>query len=204
MNQVQKKLSSYSPEKLVKVEKIIKYQTSKIFGEIIHKELKFNYTREQLKNKTILELDELLDKIRLHLNNRQTEKIFDSMVVMGSLAIEKSIDPFYECSGFSDNLCQSKDFWTAMETYKIENGTYLPDIPPYIQLMYIMSSTLMLTHQLNKVEKNSKKKVVMNPPVMNPPSEEDISKLENDLNIDLSEKNKNTTSPSKISLGQKF
>ena len=130
--------------------RIIKYQDSKVFGKHLQDDLKTYYTRESLLQKSKNEIHSILTRIRLSLNNQHIDKMMDSMAVSLAVGLEKTVDPFYDCAGFSDNLLENQQFWSVFERYKIESGAKIPDIPPWLQMAYIVSSTLVLTHQLNK------------------------------------------------------
>lgn len=143
--------------------RILKYQDSKIFGKHLQEDLKAYYTRDVLLEKTKNQIHSILTRIRLSLNNRHIDKMMDSMAVTLAIGVEKTVDPFYSCDGFSDNLLENPEFWSVFERYKIESGCKLPDIPPWLQMSYIVSSTLVLTHQLNK---NKKPQPTMDPPDM--------------------------------------
>ena len=145
--------------------RIIKYQDSKVFGKHLQDDLKTYYTRESLLQKSKKEIHSILTRIRLSLNNRHIDKMMDSMAVTLAVGLEKSVNPFYDCEGFSDNLLENPEFWSVFERYKIESGCKIPDIPPWLQMTYVVSSTLVLTHQLNKTKKPT---TTIEPPSVTP------------------------------------
>ena len=127
--------------------RIINYQNSPRFGANIRKELKFNYTREQLVKKSLEQLDNLLYRIRNYLNTRGMAGIYEQMVRTSAIGYENIVSQFYDIEGFSDMLLNNPAFWDAFERWKIERT--LPNIPPSLQLMYIISSTTLLAHMKN-------------------------------------------------------
>ena len=127
--------------------KIQKYQSSRRFGQIITKELKISQSREQLVKLSVDRLENILHRIRLHLNNRNLDSIFENMAVTCAKGYEASITPFYNIEGFSELLLNNPGFWDAFERWKIERE--MPNIPPGIQLAYIIASTTITAHTLN-------------------------------------------------------
>ena len=131
--------------------RILNYQNSSRFGPGIRKELKFNYTRDQLVKKSIDQIDNILYRIRNFLNNRGMTGIYEQMVKTTAVGYENIVSQFYDIHGFSDMLLNNPAFWDAFERWKIERT--LPDIPPSLQLMYIVSTTTLLAHMKNnKIE----------------------------------------------------
>ena len=143
-----------------RVMRILNYQNSARFGGGIRKELKFNYTRDQLMKKSIDQIDNVLYRIRNYLNNRGMDGIYEQMVRTSAMGYEKVVSEFYEIEGFSEMLMQNPAFWDAFERWKIERT--LPDIPPSLQLMYIVGSTTLLAHMKNNaiIEKPIPKKPI--------------------------------------------
>lgn len=139
-------------EKLIM--KIIKYQDNKRFGEYVRKKLSINYTRSQLIKLNSKRLEQLLNRIRINLNNRNVDVVFNNMAKTMSIGLEKSVTPFWNVDGFSDNLLMNPSFWEVFEKWKIEQE--LPDIPPYLQLSYIITSTMLITHQMNMVNEDKR------------------------------------------------
>ena len=129
--------------------KINKYQTSKRFGTFITKELKINQSRDQLIKLSIDRLQNILHRIRINLNNRNMDKIFENMAITCAQGYENTITTIgYDISGFSDLLTSNPGFWDAFERWKIEK-TDMPEIPPSFQLLYIITATTITAHSLN-------------------------------------------------------
>lgn len=142
-----KSTSNKLNDKEDQIMRILNYQNSPRFGSSIKKELKFNYTREQLVKKSLEQLDNLLYRIRNYLNTRGMAGIYEQMVRTTAIGYENIVSNFYDIEGFSDMLLNNPAFWDAFERWKIERT--LPDIPPSLQLMYIISSTTILAHIKN-------------------------------------------------------
>lgn len=127
-----------------KIMQVLNYQNSPRFGPDIRKQLKYSFTREQLVKRSIDQIDNLLFRIRSFLNNRGMNGIYEQMIRTGAVGYEKIVSEFYDIEGFSDLLFANPSFWDAFERWKIERK--LPDIPPGMQLMYIVTSTTLLAH----------------------------------------------------------
>ena len=169
-----KKYSSKENKLNIKEEKLLQvlsYQNSSRFGNDVRKNLKFNYTREQLVKKSIDQIDNILYRIRNYLNNRGMNGIYEQMIRTSAMGYEKVVSEFYDIEGFSDMLFANPSFWDAFERWKIERK--MPDIPPGMQLMYIVSTTTLLAHM--------KTKQLSEPPKSKPKTKDIQSKkVEND------------------------
>ena len=131
--------------------KISKYQNSERFGGFIKKDLKITQSREQLIKLSIEKLNAILHRIRLNLNNRNLDKIFETLAVTGAKGYEKLVSEIgFNINGFSDLLVANPGFWDAFERWKIERE--LPDIPPGIQLAYIISATTLAAYNINTMK----------------------------------------------------
>lgn len=150
---------------------VLNYQNSSRFGNDVRKTLKFNFTREQLVKKSVDQIDNILFRIRTYLNNRGMNGIYEQMVRTSAMGYETIVSEFYDIEGFSDMLFANPSFWDAFERWKIERK--LPDIPPGMQLMYIVSSTTLLAHMKNKQ--------LPAPPKRPAPKSEDKSKEKDDI-----------------------
>ena len=128
--------------------KILKYQSSRRFGAYITKELKISQSREQLVKLSIERLNNILHRIRLNLNNRNMDSIFENMALTCAKGYETTVTQFgYDIEGFTDLLTSNPGFWDAFERWKIEKE--MPDIPPGIQIGYIVATTTLAAHNLN-------------------------------------------------------
>lgn len=132
-----------------KIMQVLNYQNSSRFGNDVRKTLKFNYTRDQLVKKSIDQIDNILFRIRNYLNNRGMNGIYEQMVRTSAVGYENLVTNFgYDITGFGEMLFANPAFWDSFERWKIEKT--LPDVPPSLQLMYIVSSTTLLAHMKNK------------------------------------------------------
>ena len=170
--------------KLEKIHTIQKYQTSPRFGNYVKKTLKINHTESKLEKMTDKKLDDILNKIRLYLDNRNMDVIYNNMAKSLSKAAEMTITPFYDIDGFSNNLLSNEDFWNSYERFKIEQK--MPTIPPSVQLLYVVSATMLMTHQQNKSLHKPPTKIEqvkeMEPPEVEPDIEMDIEPIVKELN----------------------
>ena len=129
--------------------KILKYQNSTRFGEYITKDLKIKYTREQLVKMSVDRVESVLHRIRINLNNRNVDTMFDGMIKTCAFGYENAVSQFYNISGFTDLLWANPGFHDAVERYKCEAN--MPDIPPGVQLAYIVATTTLAAHSINKM-----------------------------------------------------
>ena len=128
--------------------RILKYQSSRRFGPYITKTLKITQSREQLSRYSIDRLQNTLHRIRLNLNNRNMDAIFENMAMTCAKGYETTVTHLgFDIEGFTGLLSQNPGFWDAFERWKIERE--MPDIPPGIQLGYIIASTTLAAHSLN-------------------------------------------------------
>lgn len=151
--------------------KIRKYLTSKRFGQYLSKELGISYTHKQLQKLKIGTLRNIISRIRIAVNNMNTDKILDSVVYSTSLAVEKVASPFYDVDGLTENLQTSDPFLNALESWKIEQE--LPTLPPATQLLLVGGQIAVFTHEMNK-------RKVKNPQpqkTMEPPDEKELQKI---------------------------
>ena len=130
------------------ISRVQKYQSSRRFGNIINKELKINYSREQLVRMSNDKIENILKRIRLHLNNRNMDTMFEHLATTCAIGYEKTISPIYDITGFTDLLMANPSFHDALERWRIERQ--MPDIPPGMQIAYIVASTTLAAHSLNK------------------------------------------------------
>ena len=131
-------------EKEKKILKILKYLNSKRFGAKLKSELGIKYTRQQLLKCSNDNLDAILFRIRNYLNTRNMDMVFEQMAKYTAKGYEDLVSNFYDIEGFSDLLMQNPAFWDAFERWKIEHE--MPDIPPSMQMVYIIASTTYIAH----------------------------------------------------------
>ena len=137
-------------EKENMINKIIKYETNKRFGPIINKELGFKHSRAQLSKLKNDNLETILHRIRTYLNTRNMDQVFQHMAKVSAKGYEELVTGMgYNIEGFQEILFQNPSFHDAFERWKIENGTNIPNIPPSLQLMYIIASTTYIAHISN-------------------------------------------------------
>lgn len=148
VNQSDENETGKKKENLIMI--ILKYQQSKRFGPILKKDLKLNYTRDTLSRKKINQIEVILHRIRSFLNSRNLDAVFEHMASTCAIGYEKTVTPFYNIDGFSQILLQNPDFWDCLERWKIERE--LPNIPPHLQMLYIVASTTITAHEINKLK----------------------------------------------------
>lgn len=137
------------PERQNLIHIIQKYQSSERFGTFIRSELKITYTAEALSKKTIPQLQSILDKIRLHLDNQNLNKIYDSVLFSSTAFIETMSKPIgVNVDGFSTLLLENEEFLNCWERIKCE--TVMPTVPSHIQMIFILGQTYFLAYAINK------------------------------------------------------
>ena len=128
---------------------IRRYLSSKKFGDYLTKELGIKYTQAQLRKLKNTSLKNTLHRIRIAVDMRNVDAMYDKMFFHTSLVVEKTLTPFYDVEGLTQNLQNNEEFQCALEKMKIE--AEIPNIPPPVQMMMIASQTAIMTHHMNKL-----------------------------------------------------
>ena len=111
-----------------------------------------NYTRPVLESRSHKQLDNMLEKIRVNLNNKSMEKFYESVATSTAIISEQIITPFYDIEGFSDTLLKNDQFWDVYEKWRIEHTA--PALSTEMQMLYIVTQTAFIQHELNKNTKH--------------------------------------------------
>ena len=151
--------------------KIQKYQDSRRFGHIVREQLKFNQPFDVLNEMPIENLENMLSRIRIHLDNKNLDRFYDSVVKSGAVAYEQIVSPFYDIEGFADILTENEEFWWVWERFKIENN--FPAVNPTSQMLFMIVQATLMAHHMPREEEHTE----MKPP---PPIETIIANIEND------------------------
>ena len=147
MKTIENELQEPDKQKLIHI--IQKYQASERFGPIVRTQLKISYTSEALNKKSIPQLQTILDKIRLHLDNQNLNKIYDGALFSSTALIETMSKPIgVNVDGFSTMLMENDEFLSCWERFKCES--VMPTIPSHIQMMFILGQTYFLAYAINK------------------------------------------------------
>jgi hypothetical protein len=150
-------------DKFDKIRILVKYQNNNRFGELLKKELGIKYTEPQLNKKSVEDLELILHRIRTHLNTRNMDQVFDHMVRYTASGYEELVSGLgYDIDGFSELLLHNPAFWDAFERWKIEQK--IPNIPPSMQLMYIVASTTYIAHLKSQHKNDYNNKNIDIPP----------------------------------------
>ena len=132
---------------------IQKYQSSDRFGNFVKNELKINYSSDNLQRKSTKELENILSKIRVHLDNKNMSKIYDGILFSSTMLVEKLSKPIVNVDGYSKMLLESEEFLNCFDRVKCE--TIMPTIPSHLQLFFILAQTYFMAYATNKIEKSS-------------------------------------------------
>ena len=181
-----KKPSIKSEDIQNKIFTIQKYQNSPRFSEYLKKNCGIKYSITQLEKMKEPQLSNVLDKIRINLDNRNMDHIYNTMAKTMANGLEMTVSPFYNIDGFSDTLLNNEEFLDVYEKFKIEYK--LPTMPVGLQLGYIITSTMLIQHKINEttVGPTEYKQVKeMKPPdVIIPDKEKKKKKIkQTDLNV---------------------
>ena len=131
------------------ITKILKYQSNRRFAPIINKEMGLKYTRNQLTKLKPDNLEAILHRIRTHLNNRNMEQVIEHMIKVSAKGYEDVITGFgYDITGFQSLLFENPAFHDSVQRYLIERE--VPDVPPSLQILYIVASTTYMAHLNNQ------------------------------------------------------
>jgi hypothetical protein len=140
------------------IARILKYQDSQYFGEVVRNQLNINYTYEVLAKKNSQQLESILNRIRVAIDRNAIDGFYDNLLGGGTMASEKIITNMgYDLTGFSDNLLKNEQFFVCFERLKIESD--LPNIPLSLQMFQIILSVAVLTHWQNKQSVRHKQKI---------------------------------------------
>lgn len=164
--------------------KIQKYQDTPRFQSIVRKELKITYTLIQLQKLNVSTLENIIERIRKHLDMRNMDKFWENMVQTVSLGAEKIISPYYDITGFHHNITANEDFWFCLERYKIEKK-YNFNLPPELQIAYILFGTAIMTHSMNAYKKLQTRNI------QKKEKEKDVTKKEKKKEKDITKKEEN-------------
>ena len=153
--------------------KIQKYQDSELFGETVKKHLGFNQGYDELNDRSINDLENMLSRIRIHLDNKNLDKFYERTAESAAMLYEGVVSTVYDIDGFSDLLLDSDDFWNIYERFKIENN--FPAVNPAVQLTFIIGQCTFMAHHLAGKDDGS---LTMEGP---PPLETIIEEIEEDF-----------------------
>ena len=143
--------------------KIQKYQNSSRFGDFVRHTIRINQTEAQLNKLHNDDLQDILSKIRIQLDNRNLDSFYNGLIKGGASLGEAVLRDYYNIDGFGEELLANKTFMDALERYKIESP--FKSVPPSLQIAYAFFSTAIMTHELNKrtVNRNVQIKPQMTP-----------------------------------------
>ena len=145
------------PERQKLIHIIQKYQASERFGKIVRSDLKITYTSESLSKKSIPQLESILNKIRMHLDNKNLNKIYDSALFTSTALIEKMSKPAgVNVDGFNSLLMQNEEFLNCWERFKCES--IMPTVPSHVQMIFILGQTYFMAYAINKSENTKQSK----------------------------------------------
>ena len=181
-----------SPEDIAKHEglvlKITRYGTSPRFGDYLKKTgLHF----DNLRMKTIDELDEMLARIKVAMSNKSPSGMVNHLVFMGTGTVEgvttsiPSIKAKCDLTGFNKALQEDDSFKDLLEELSLEYGM-VSALSPEKRLLWALASKGMTVAMLNKVKAASEQKTIA------PPSEHQQEPRQEPIAMPSSQENHKT------------
>ena len=125
---------------------IQKYQDSLQFGKIVKYELGFKQSFTELSELSELDLENILYRIRRHLDNKHLDKFYENMASTIAITYEQAMSLIYPIDGFSDMLLESEDFWNCYERYRIEME--FPSVNPLTQMCFMVAQFTLIAHHM--------------------------------------------------------
>ena len=180
-----------SDEKKQLIFTIQKYQDSLRFGKIVKFELGFKESFTELSAKSDMDLENILYRIRQHLDNKHLDKFYENMATTLAITYEQALSIIYPIYGFSDMLLENDDFWNCYERYRIESQ--FPSINPVTQMLFMIGQFTLIAHHTEETVSQS-----MDPP---PAIDDVLSAIEEDPRVEEKEPEK-TEQIQPIQLGQ--
>ena len=157
MNKINVDNDIIDPQKVEEKQRMIftiqKYQDSPRFSDIVRNELKITQNYSQLSEMPMIDLENILSRIRIHLDNKNLNKFYDNIATTTAITYETAISQFYNIDGFSDMLLDNDEFWNIFERYKCEYQ--LPAVNPTMQLLFIIAQTTFMAHHLGASRSSS-------------------------------------------------
>lgn len=144
--------------------KIQKYQDSRRFGHIVKEQLKFNQTFDELNEMTIENLENIVSRIRIHLDNKNLDRFYDNMAKSVAMVYEQLVSQVYDIDGFTDLLVENEEFWWTFERFKIENN--FPAVNSTSQMLYMIGQATIMAHHMPREYDDS--------PMEVPPSADEV------------------------------
>ena len=129
---------------------IQKYQDSSRFGKIVKYELGFKDTFTELSEKPENELENMLHRIRTHLDNKNLDKFYENMATTAAITYEQAMSLVYPIDGFSDLLLDNEDFWNSFERFRIESE--LPYVNHTTQMLFMIAQFTIIAHHTRNSE----------------------------------------------------
>ena len=181
-------------EKRRMINLIQKYQDSSRFGKIVKYELGFKQNFIELSEKSETELDNILQRIRIHLDNKNLDKFYENMATTVAITYEQVLSPFYPIDGFSDLLLDNDDFWNSYERFRIESE--FPSVNPTTQMLFMIAQLTVIAHHTRGSYEESE------PYEMQPPKQSLETIIEEIENPQTLETKTNETKPNEIEINK--
>jgi hypothetical protein len=127
---------------------IQKYQDSLRFGKLIKYELGFKETFPELSEKSEMDLENMVHRIRSHLDNKHLDKFYENMATTVAITYEQTMSLLYPIPNFSDMLLENDDFWNSYERFRIESE--FPSVNPLTQMAFMIAQTTIIAHHTSQ------------------------------------------------------
>lgn len=128
---------------------VLRYQSNKMFGEHL-KTMGIKYTPEQLRKKSMQDLDGIINQIRLICRSKSAAFDLSGLVFTGTSMFENVVTARtkYNIRGYTENLKADEDFVEALELYKLEKMSFI-NMSTEVRIMKGLALNLVGTYSLN-------------------------------------------------------
>jgi len=133
---------------------ISRYKNSKRFGNWL-KTQGFEFNTKGLKDKTVDELENMINDIRFCISTKNTNNMYETGATKGILVLENMLRPVYKVDGLSQILSNDPMYLDLVEELLLERANYVYVKPEYRLLYCVLSSAYIVHAQHMALEKLS-------------------------------------------------
>jgi len=148
-----------------------RYGAHERFSEYLGK-LAFELKPSALKKKSLNELEELLQRVRTSVSNKNVSDIFAELSFGAIQAAETLISvsrlgETVRLKGITDVLKDDETFLDLLSLIELENQN-LSYVSPYVRMMYTVSTAAMKVHAINQMMHNANNPKIQDKPTVQP------------------------------------
>jgi hypothetical protein len=133
---------------------ISRYKNSKRFGSWL-KTQGFEFNTKQLKDKSLDELENMINDIRFCISTKNTNNMYETGATKGVIVLENMLRPVYKVDGLSQVLSSDPMYLDLIEELLLERANYVYVKPEYRLLYCVLSSAYIVHAQHIALEKLS-------------------------------------------------